>query len=175
MRRKVILSSLILGILGIVGWLFTKSYQGVQSRQKAVKAIQTLPAVSMRALDSTVVQLAIKRGQPTVIFFFDPHCEHCQSEAEAIKKQAGAFASTRLVWLSTEQLWLLRQFDQKYQLTNAFPTLQIAQISPQVAYEQLGFRGVPTILIYDGAGQLTKKFTGQTKIEAITKSLPFKK
>ncbi|TAG53483.1 MAG: hypothetical protein EAZ29_05605, partial [Runella slithyformis] len=59
---------------------------------------------------------------------------------------------------------------QKYQLQKTFGNnLQIAQITPEVADKQFGFRVVPTILIYDSHQKLVKKYVGETKIETLQK------
>lgn len=170
MNKKIISAALLASVVGIVVWLLVKSYQTLQHKKEIETKMQQLPTVSLRRLDSTEVTLILKQ-QPTILFYFDPHCEHCQKEAKELKKQSQAFKDAQLLWLSTERLWVLREFEKEYGLQKTIPSLTIAQISPQEADKQFGFRTVPTILIYDAEGNLAKKYVGETKMEAIVKYL----
>ena len=170
--KKIIMAALLTSVVGVAVWLFIKSYQRLDEKHQVAKHTLHLPTPQLRALDSTTFILnGQEKHQSTVIFYFDPHCEHCQNEANELKKQATAFENVTLLWLSTERLWVLREFEQKYGLQKQFSSLKIAQISPQDADKQFGFRTVPTILIYDAKGNLAKKYVGETKIEAILKHL----
>ncbi|WP_428655087.1 TlpA family protein disulfide reductase [Runella sp.] len=168
--KKVFFSVLTVGVIGMATLLFVKTYQGMAAKKQTEQQLQHLPSVALVGLDSTSFALH-PNTKPIVIFYFDPHCEHCQNEANALKKQANAFENVTLLWLSTERLWVLREFEQKYGLQKTIPSLKIAHISPQDADKQFGFRTVPTILMYDTEGNLTKKYVGETKIEAILKHL----
>lgn len=168
MNKKILIAALLASVVGVIMWLILQSYQTLQHKKEIQTKMQQLPTVSLRGLDSTEVTLTQKQ-QPTVLFYFDPHCEHCQHEAKELKKQAQDFKDVQLLWLSTERLWVLRAFEKEYALQKTIPSLTIAQISPQAADKQFGFRTVPTILIYDTEGNLAKKYVGETKIEAIVK------
>lgn len=170
MNKKIVIATLLASVVGVVVWLMLQSYQTLQRKKEATSKMQHLPTVALSTLDSTVISLS-QKGQPTVLFYFDPHCEHCQQEANQLKKQPQAFQNAQLFWLSTERLWVLRAFEKEYALQKTIPSLTIAQISPQAADKQFGFRTVPTILIYDAEGNLVKKYVGETKMEAIVKYL----
>ncbi|AEI50721.1 TlpA family protein disulfide reductase [Runella slithyformis] len=170
MNKKIISAALLTSVVGIVVWLLVQSYQTLQHKKEIETKMQQLPTISLRGLDSTAVTLTQKH-QPTVLFYFDPHCEHCQHEATELKKQSQAFKNAQLLWLSTERLWVLRSFEKEYALQKTIPSLTIAQISPQDADKQFGFRTVPTVLIYNADGNLAKKYVGETKMEAIIKYL----
>jgi peroxiredoxin len=168
--KKNVSIILVLVVTGLALFLFWKVYQSGQAKQEARKRSEHLPTVPLVGLDSVAFKIT-SVAQPTVIFYFDPHCEHCQNEAQALRKQYQAFKTARLLWVSTERLWVLRQFEAQYALQKSISTLQVAQISPEVADKQFGFRTVPTMMIYDSEGHLVKKFVGETKIEALLKYL----
>lgn len=170
MNKKILIVALITSVVGVVTWLMLQSYQTLQHKKEMETKMKHLPQISLMGLDSTTITLTPK-NQPTVLFYFDPHCEHCQQEAKELKKQAQAFQGAQLLWLSTERLWVQREFEKEYELQKGFSSLTIAQISPQDADKQFGFRTVPTILIYDSKGNLVKKYVGETKMEAIVKYL----
>ena len=172
MIKKILPIALFLSVLGLAAWFFAKAYRGIEQKKRVATNIQQLPNVRLLGLDSTAFVLAGQvPKQPTIVFYFDPNCEHCQNEARELVKQATQFTNVELLWLSTERLWVLRQFEAKYQLQKRVSTLKIGQISPNDADKRFGFRIVPTILIYDAEGQLAKKYVGETKIEALVKHL----
>jgi hypothetical protein len=72
--------------------------------------------------------------------------------------------------LSSESLSKIKIFATKYKVLG-IKSLQIAQISSKIAVENLGFKAIPHILIYDAKGNLQKQFVGETKIEVIIKYL----
>lgn len=81
-------------------------------------------------------------------------------------------SDAKLVWISTENLERLREFDEEFKLTESVENLAVAKIDPVTANEKFGLRTFPTVFIYDATGNLTKKYTGETKIEAILNHLP---
>jgi hypothetical protein len=153
----------------------------IDQKQQLETNIQTLPNVAVLGLDSTKISMGESTtllppvlggkglgDRGNIVFYFDPNCEHCQAEAKALKKQAAAFADVRLLWLSVAPLAKLNAFEREYELEKTFGgNLKIAQITNEEADKTFGFRVVPTILIYDSHQKLTKKYVGETKIEAL--------
>ena len=160
-------------VLGLITWLFFHTAQRLDQKKAIAENIKTLPNTKLLGLDSVVFYpnpLPLphrRRGENTIIFYFDPECEHCQHEAEEVKKQAKRFDNSKLFWLSTEPLTKLRQFEATYALQKTVPQLTIAQISKSDAYNKFGFQSVPTIMVYDSGGKFVKKYVGETKIEAL--------
>lgn len=162
---------LLLLILGLGGLLFFKTSARIVDKKQIENNLQSLPKVLVSDLDSTQFSVSTwADNQAVIIFYFDTNCEHCQSEAQALKSQAEAFKEAKLLWLSVAQLAQLRAFEQKFDLEKTFGSaLKIAQITPEAADKEFGFRVVPTILIYDGQQKLVKKYVGETKIETLRK------
>ena len=177
-------------VLGLIAWLFYYTAQRIDQKKALAESIKVLPNVLINYLDSTEapIKALASSSIPSwkerrdsslshygervgdrgiLIFYFDPDCEHCQNQAQAIKKKALAFEGLHLVWVSVAGLPKLRQFEKKYGLEKAMPNLKIAHITPEVAFQKFGFSVVPTILIYDNGQHLIKKYVGETKIEAL--------
>lgn len=173
MNRKIILGVLLLGVGGAIAWMLWQTLHRVEKKAQIKAATQQLPNVQLLTLDSVTFDLAKSVGdQAAVLFFFNPDCEHCQSEAKQVRENAEELRSAKLVWISTENLDRLREFDEKFKLSQSIEKLVVAKIDPITANEKFGLRTFPTVFIYDAAGNLTKKYTGETKIEAILKYLP---
>jgi len=173
MNRKIMLGVLLLGVGGAIALMLWQTLHRVEKKAQIKAAMQQLPDVQLLALDSVAFDLAKSVGdQAEVLFFFHPDCEHCQSEAKQVRENAQVLSTTKLIWISTENLDRLREFDEKFSLTQSIEKLVVAKIEPITANEKFGLRTFPTVFIYDAAGNLTKKYTGETKIEAILKHLP---
>jgi thiol-disulfide isomerase/thioredoxin len=177
MKRKHLIVILLLFIFGVLAWLLNKTMTRIDQKQQLETNIQTLPNAALLGLDSTRINIyQLMKNSPIggkgAIFYFAPDCEHCQAEAQALKKQAVAFADVRLLWLSVAPQAKLKAFERKYELEKTFgESLKIAQITNEVADKTFGFRIVPTILIYDSHQKLIKKYVGETKIETLQKYL----
>lgn len=174
MNKKPIIIALLLAVAGMVVWLGIQTKHRLAHKKQVEANLQTLPQeATLLALDSTELSLKalVGHNKPTVIFFFEPDCEHCQAEAGELKKYARAFAHVQLLWVSMAEPYRLRQFEQQYGLEKSLTNLRISHISPHEANQRFAFRTVPTILIYNQNRQLTKKYVGETKVEAILKYL----
>lgn len=174
MNRKFLLITLLLGVGGVVAYLGWKTAQGIQQKQRTQATLEHLPRVSLMRADSTSIEelSAWVGGQEAVLFFFHPDCEHCQSEARALKAYRREFEQTKILWIATtDSLAAIRAFEATYGLTEVFPSLTMARLSPEQANETFGLRSFPTIFIYGKDGQLLQKYVGETKMEAILKHL----
>lgn len=173
MNRKIVLSVLLLGVGGAIAWMLWQTLHRAEKKAQIKATTQQLPDVQLLALDSVSFGLANSVGnQAAVLFFFHPDCEHCQNEAKQVRENAEELSAAKLVWISSEDIERLREFDEKFSLTKSIEKLVVAKIDPVIANEKFGLRTFPTVFIYDAAGNLTKKYTGETKIEAILKHLP---
>jgi protein-disulfide isomerase len=155
-------------------WAYLRTIAKITKSNQIETSLKTLPNVTILGIDSVVKSEVFPQREDfahaTIVFYFDPDCEHCQSEAKALKKQAAAFADVHLLWLSVAPLAKLKAFEREYELEKTFgASLKIAQITNEVADKTFGFRVVPTILIYDSHQKLTKKYVGETKIESLQK------
>lgn len=65
-----------------MAWMLWQTLHRVEKKAQIKAAMQQLPEVQLLALDSTKFDLVNSVGeQKSVLFFFHPDCEHCQSEA----------------------------------------------------------------------------------------------
>lgn len=72
--------------------------------------------------------------------------------------------------LSSAPVMALQTFAKVHKL-NTTPTLQVAHIDRQTAYDTFGFAAVPDVLIYHADGTLSKRFRGETSVDAIKRHL----
>jgi len=84
-----------------------------------------------------------------------------------IQKNVPAFADTEIVFMSSENLSVIREIPPQYTLTQ--PNFHFTKINPEDVFENFGSLSVPNIFIYGADGKLIKEFKGETKMEAILK------
>ena len=120
-------------------------------------------------MDSTVFQLS--SIPTTLLIYFNTECEHCQYEADEIKRSIKYFKEKKIVFISSENIKSIDEFS----LTrgfNIYPFIYFVKIAPEDVYNTFGSIHAPHIFIYGKDRKLIKEFEGETKIEAILQYLP---
>jgi peroxiredoxin len=174
MQKKLLLLCLSLAGIGLL-YLASTIPHKLRKQAQRQERVQALPAFQFMGLDSVAfgsVQLSV--GQPAVIIYFNPDCEHCQYEARAIRDSLHRFAATNVLLVSDEPLERLKQFAKEYDLTNQ-PNVHILYDRDRRFKDLFGTNMVPSIFIYNQKQKLVKHYKGETKIEAILKYLDLEK
>ncbi|MCX6215433.1 hypothetical protein [Spirosoma sp.] len=158
---------LVAGLIAYLSWEFTTK---LHRKQETAGRIQTLPAFNAYTINRSAINQAALGNRPAVLIYFDPDCDHCQREADELRRKASSLSSARVIMLSSAPLPALATFARVHQL-NGLPTVQVAHMDRKAAYETFGFAAVPDVLIYHADGSLAKRFRGETSIEAIARHL----
>ncbi|MEQ8240313.1 MAG: redoxin domain-containing protein [Cyclobacteriaceae bacterium] len=108
-----------------------------------------------------VGQMEIK---PTVLFFFNSECEHCQWEVKQTQENIGLFKGYQLLFVSFEPRTEAIDFLRKHNLSQYY--LEAAPDKVMSTFKG----GVPQTFIYKN-DNLVKHFKGEVKIEAILNAL----
>ncbi len=162
---------LILGVLllGAAGWLGFRTVSGLNAKKEALTRRQHLAEFTVYKNQHSE-QLALVGSLPTVVMYFNPDCEHCQYEAEQLPRHPTLLKKAQVWLLSTEPLPRLQTFAKRYRL-DTLPHVSVAHIEARVAFDSLGFRMVPHLLVYGADGRLKKEFKGETRWEAVEEAL----
>ncbi|MDB5261303.1 MAG: hypothetical protein JWQ14_584 [Adhaeribacter sp.] len=135
----------------------------------AVEASTDLPALPLIKLDGTPLMANNLSGK-TVLFFFQPDCDHCQRETVQIRENLAAFRDYKVYFITNAGLPELRKFSQDYKI--AFePNFTFAQATIENILNTVGPMDSPSLFIYSNEGQLVKAFNGETPIEQILPGL----
>lgn len=164
MNKKLI--GLLLILVGILSYLGMAIASKLEHKEEVKNTINTLQEFKYISLGGSTKGLE-KSNKPTVIFFFNPECEHCQAEAKLVSKHKADFGTAKVYFLSSESIESIRNFSQIYYL-ESFEVGQVDYIN--VAYP-MGVNTFPMCFIYSPEGKLLKQYKGEVKIEAITKYL----
>lgn len=169
MKKKIF--GLVIGLSTILifglTYLISEKYKLRQIKRENEKVISK---IILEQIDGSKNDLQSIATKPTIIFFFNTTCEHCQNEAKDIIKYSNKFTNTNVLWLSIEPIGELLKFEEKYKIQESISSLTIAKVAIKDVANHFNVVTNPTILIYKEQ-KLIKKFEGETKIEAILKYL----
>lgn len=157
-------------------------YEASQSEKASVQqrnVIPPMPAMAKKEIPSELPMLPITKLDgsklttkqlkgKTVLVLFQPDCDHCQREAEAIQKHLSAFDGYTLYFVSDAALPQLNQFAQDYKLSGN--NIHFASASIYDIIKVMGPLETPSLFVYSEEGRLVKSFIGETPIEKV---LPF--
>ena len=104
---------------------------------------------------------------PTLITFIDQDCEHCEAQIHGFNRYLDAFPPVQLWFLSFDHNTDPTPLKDLYPHLNDAPFVRWSQIDKHNARTQFGVRKTPTMLLFDGSGILTWKYSGEVKHETI--------
>lgn len=166
--RRLLKHLIIILLLAVGAWLFTRTYQSYQAKKEAAEKIQTLQHACFASL--TGGQICIDEfdsNKPTVIIYFHPECEHCQYEASEIGKQAEQFGKANMILITPDDSTKrIEAFAVKYHLWEVDNLTILLDRNSQFK-NQFGTSVFPSVFIYGFDKKLLKMYKGETKIEVI--------
>jgi len=140
-----------------------------EKQDKAPVAIQNdLPRMRVTTSDQSSVNLRELKGK-TMLILFQPDCDHCQREAQEIRKHLDAFGEYVLYFISADQMPAIEQFGKTYDLLG-HSNVRFAATTVENVLANFGPISAPSVYIYVDQ-QLVKKFNGETGIDLILQAL----
>lgn len=163
-QYRWLVAALLLGVLAALSL-------GIKTRlvhnHRVASQTRHFSRFSTTTADGQQVQVAPLDGQPTVLIYFDPDCDHCQQEARAYRSAMASLGKTRVLWLASVPQPVLQRFVRNYGLAPA----QVLYLDQELAYRRFGFTTVPDIMVYGADGNLARRFKGQTSFSQIKAAL----
>jgi thiol-disulfide isomerase/thioredoxin len=131
------------------------------------KRFPTVPPFTLLKVDSTVItkeMLASKK--PTLIMYFNPGCEHCQHQMEAIIEHKDEFKNIQIVMATYAPMNELSDFIEKYKLTE-LPNISLGRDTKYMLQPFYKIGGLPYQALYDANGNLLTTFEGNVAIDNV--------
>jgi peroxiredoxin len=129
----------------------------------------SLPSFTMTLINGEQVMSNSLAGR-VILIFYNPGCDHCQREAEDIRKNLSLFADYSLYFIAASPVETIKQFAKDYDLATQ-SNVVFAQAEVLEVMKAMGPMGTPALFIYSEDKQLVKKFDGETKVEEMAKFL----
>lgn len=159
----------ILLLLAVLVALAGCSKKEKEAEQKPVAAPNDLPAMTISLLDGKTIDAKTLTGK-NVLILFQPDCDHCQHEAEAIREHLASFAGYTLYFVSSATLAEIEKFASDYKLSGNSHVV-FGWTATENVLNNFGPIQAPSVYIYSDQGKLVQKFNGQTDISVILKYL----
>ncbi len=136
------------------------------------QAQKALPKFSFFDLEGkTFTSANLKTGVPTIVFFYDPYCEHCNLQADWINNSYIRVKGMNLVWVSTEEAGPIQEFKKNHFSTNTWDKLYFLRDSGFKFDNYFGYTEAPGIYLYDKNGVLVKDFRKETPTSDLLRPL----
>jgi thiol-disulfide isomerase/thioredoxin len=130
------------------------------------KRFPTVPPLKLLLLDSTsyFTKNDLKKNKPVLIIVFNPDCEHCKHETEALIKNIDSLKNIQIIMATIMPFDLMKSFYENYDLQR----FQNIIVGKDVQYTLPSFyqmHFMPYLAMYDKKGNLLATFEGAMKIE----------
>ncbi len=126
-----------------------------------------LPDFVMTTLQGETLRTKSLQGK-NILIFYNPDCDHCQRQAQSIRKKMDAFSNWTIYFIAASGDTQSRTFATTYDLHEQKNVVFATAGIPEVIRE-MGSIGTPSIFIYSDEGKLVKQFDGETPVEDILK------
>lgn len=115
-----------------------------------------------------VTRMSLVANQPTLFFYFDPDCDHCQLIATMINDQKALFKGMTLVLVSWAEVEALKAFPEKY--LPGFPGKLIVSKDTEFKIDKwFGYSETPSIYVYNNKYLRTASFKDEVRPEILVK------
>jgi thiol-disulfide isomerase/thioredoxin len=127
-----------------------------------------IPYYKFTALDSVgyYTRANLPQDTPVVFVYFNPGCEHCKTETEAIIKNIDRLKGIYFLFVSSADFNEVKDYEASYKL-NSYPNIKVGwdrQYSFSMNYK---VRFTPFVAVYKKNKMLSKVFEGGAKINEL--------
>src|ERR1035437_4747683 len=168
LMRKLLKYLIGISLLAVASFLVLHTCQSYKTRKESGAKIQTLQHFSFESVNGGQTWIdGFNPGQPTVIIYFHPECEHCQYEASEIGKESERFAKANMILITPDDsIKRVEAFAIKYRLWEV-DNLAILVDRKNQFKKQFGASIIPSVFIYGSDKKLLKMYKGEVQMKAI--------
>lgn len=162
---------LLVTFLGIFLFLGFRIISQIIHKNEVAQNIKSIPVFSYQNINGkNFTNQSLKKETAVIFIYFNTECDYCINEAQMIKKNITQFKDLQLVFVSFENLELIKKFAQKHQLTtydNVY-FLSDNKVSFSTTFDS---PSIPSMILYNKKHQLIEKIKGQTKTSTLLKKM----
>jgi len=129
---------------------------------------KAMPAFNLLLPDSVTYLNTgdLKKGKPTVLFFFGPDCPFCAEQMDSIKKHMGEMEDVQFVLFTGEGFEGMKRFIQNHDLTK-YKNVVVGRDTADYFARTFKATGYPYTAFYGEDKKLRCVFVGRMKIEQL--------
>lgn len=122
---------------------------------------QDLPKFSFYdAAKKVFTQANLKPGQPLVVVYFDPDCDHCNKQAQLIQAEVSKFANAQMVWVAfPASIEAITAFGKKYFPAQFGKSFFFLRDNDYTFDRSFGYSEAPSIYVYNKSRKLVKSYS----------------
>jgi thioredoxin-related protein len=130
------------------------------------KRFPVVPPFNLLGTDSVSLftKADLKKHTKVLVMLFNPGCDHCKHETEAIIQHIDDFRKVQIVMATTAPVADMREFYSTYNL-DRFNNIKVGQDFQYILPTFFMIRNLPFLAMYDKKGNLITTFEGTMKIE----------
>ncbi len=128
----------------------------------------TIPPFSITKVpdSSNFTQNLLKKKKPTVLFFFNPDCDHCHLETKNLIAKIDQLKNVQILMISILDFNSIKKFYNDYKIAD-YPNITMAR---EATYNLPGFyniHSIPDVYVYDKKGKFITTFKKEFPVEKI--------
>lgn len=108
----------------------------------------------------------IPKGQPFIVFGFDPYCTHCQAETDDIIKHISEFKNIHIYYITPYPFDRMKAFYDHFKLAR-FPNITMGRDPKSQFFSYFKVKVIPYAAIFDSQKRLKMVFASQTSAEKL--------
>jgi peroxiredoxin len=118
--------------------------------------------------DKPVTRLSLVPNAPTIFFYFDPDCDHCQLISKMITEHKDLFKGITLVLVSWAEVDAIKAFPATHLV--GYPGTLIVSKDKEYAIDKwFGYSETPSIYVYNNKYKRTASFKDEVGPEILVK------
>lgn len=136
------------------------------------KNVTHLPAFNLMLTDSsTIINTGdIPRGEPTLLMYFSPDCEHCHHTTQEMLRKIDSLKEVHIYLLTPMPFDELRKFSKQYNL-DKYRNITVGNDYQFAFYRAFKPSSIPYIVIYDKHKKLIRVHARGATVSAMIKEI----
>lgn len=135
--------------------------------QQNASPTSEVPDLPLTMRDGTQMSAAELTGNVALILF-QPDCDHCQREAEDIRRNITGFKDFELYFISSAPIEEVIQFARQYDL-DGLKQVHLGTTTVPDILKHFGPIDAPSLYLYGKDGKLIQSFNGEVAVEVVLK------
>jgi len=137
-----------------------------------VQRFMTIPSIEVHIVPDSAIFTNdnIVKGSSFVLMFFNPDCDHCQTETKEILDHKDQFQATQILMVSALPYTQIKFFYDSFKLSS-MPSIKMGQDINSRLGSIYHLKIFPSVFVYDKKGDLAKAFVGKVGVQAIVEAL----
>lgn len=166
--KKPVLGAIIVVVILLLGLMVRSIIQKANEKEQ-LEAGRSMPPFSFIQMDGTTFSAEqLPDGKPVIIKYFDPGCEHCQSEAAALVADLHMLENIPIIMVTAAEQGAIGPFIEAHQL-DRYTQITVLRDTAHQFGPTFGDYDTPCTYVYDAQHRLLEYIRGEIKTSYLQK------